>query len=250
MLFALASYALAVTFARAGYLGYAGAMSVLGIAASIRLARQRAWKPGRVAIAIALPLAGMAVIIPIMTSSFMQSRIATTQADANVRMHHWTEAIDMMDSGVTTALFGMGLGSFPRTYPLKAPRNEVPATFSYQREGDNGFVRLGSGRMLYLGQRVSVEAGQSYTLSLDMRSESARRLVAAPAARKEQFVLVSLQVADFRGKKPSANWQHHEVKFNSEAVGSGSWLVRRPVALSLHNPGTVTPLSTWITFIF
>src|SRR5262249_60981336 len=64
-LFAVASYALAMTFTRGGYVGYCGALGVLAVSAVIYWVRQRAWRLGPVVVAGALGLAGLAVMVPI-----------------------------------------------------------------------------------------------------------------------------------------------------------------------------------------
>ena len=168
----LGSYALGVTFTRGGYIGYAGAIAVLVVAFVLRW-----WRPGvsklrGIAVAIVLALAGIAILVPIVTGSFMSARLAGTQREAVTRTEHWAGALNMIDPGVSTALLGMGLGAFPRTVLFKDP-DAASATFSYARERDNGFVRLGSGRPLYLDQRVAVAPGTDYTLSLDLRSAQA-----------------------------------------------------------------------------
>ena len=63
----LASYALAVTFARGGYVGYVGAVAVLVLAVAIPWLRQRAGNVGRLAVAAVLGLAGLAVVMPIVS---------------------------------------------------------------------------------------------------------------------------------------------------------------------------------------
>src|SRR5437764_3948961 len=71
LLFALASYALGVTFTRGGYIGYAGAIAVLVVAFVLRWLRPGAWKLRGAAVAIVLALAGIAILVPIVTGSFM-----------------------------------------------------------------------------------------------------------------------------------------------------------------------------------
>ena len=235
-LFALASYALAVTFTRGGYVGYFGAILVLAIALIIHGVRQRAWKVRRIAIASLLSLAGLIVLVPIMLGPFMQGRLASSHGDADVRMRHWARAIDMMDRQWSTTLFGMGLGSFPRTFLVNA-RDDASATFSYRNEDGNGFVRLGSGKPLYFGQRVAIEAGKNYTLEVDLRSSRPlARLDASLCEKSEQnsFECTNMQ---FEVKEPGTTWAHNEVKLNSARVGLalGRLPLQRPVFLSFSN---------------
>ena len=233
-LFGLASYALAVTFARGGYVGYAGAIGVLGIATMVHWMRQGAWNGGRIAIAAVLGLAGVAVMLPIVSGSFMQARLAGTQTEAVTRTQHWAQAIRMIDDGAWTAGFGMGLGTFPRTVLFK-DHDAASATYSYAREGGNGFVRLGSGKPLYLGQRVSVVPGKKYTLALDLRSASPNAAVNVSLCEKSHQQSFRCKEASFQMNAAGTGWQHHEAVLDSEQIGAGLRLLRRPVVLSLAN---------------
>ena len=238
VLFALASYALAVTFTRGGYVGYCGAMGVLGVGAAIHFLRLREWKVGRIVFAALPVLIGLAVMLPVVSGSFMEERLARTQTDSTTRTQHWAEAIEMMDANLTAKVFGMGLGSFPGTVLVKDP-TAASATFSYRQEGGNGFVRLGSGKALYLDQRVPVEAEKNYTLSLDLRSLDPKAEVGVPVCEKSlQYSSRCIRLS-FRLKAAGTNWEHHEITFSSEELGAGPWLSRRPVVLSLvnSNPG-------------
>ena len=86
-----------------------------------------------VAVAAAIPVLAplAAVVVAVLTGSYMQSRIASLRGDAETRRQHWAEVVGMMNDDSLTTLFGMGLGSFPLTYLLKNPRGVVPATFRY-----------------------------------------------------------------------------------------------------------------------
>jgi hypothetical protein len=118
-LFMLASYAIGVTFTRGAYVGYCGALVLMGIAMGCRGLRQPNWKLKRVAILAVLAAMGLAMMMPIVSGSFMEARLAGTQTQATTRMQRWTRTIDMMDKDLTTALFGMGLGRFPREFLYK-----------------------------------------------------------------------------------------------------------------------------------
>ena len=233
-LFLLASYALGVTFTRGGYVGYFGALVLMGVAMAGRGLRQRNWQLKRVATVTVLVAAGLALMIPILSGSFMETRLAGTQAEATTRMRHWTRTVDMMDKELTTALFGMGLGSFPRTFLFKYP-DVASATFSYEREDGNRFLRLGSGKPLYLDQRVPIAAEQSYTLSLDLRSADPEARVAVTLCEKSVQYSFGCKAASLQLSATATGWEHREIKLESGEVGSGSSLFRRPVAFSVAN---------------
>jgi hypothetical protein len=239
-LFILASYSLGVTFTRGAYVGYFAVLILLGIGLACHWSRHQTRHVGSFTTVAAIVAIGVAVLIPILSGSFMETRFARTQAEATTRTQHWARAIEMMDWAPSTTLFGMGLGSFPRTLLFKHP-DAASATFSYAREDGGGFLRLGSGRPLYLDQRVSVAPGASYTLALDIRSSSPRAKVDVTLCEKSVQHSFRCKAASVHRGAIATGWVHHEVTISSEQVGSGLWPLRRPVALSLANsqPGSV-----------
>jgi len=206
----------------------------MGIGMACHGLRQPNWKLKRVALPAVLGATGLAVMVPILSGSFMEARVAGTQTEANTRMQHWARTIDMMDKDLTTTLFGMGLGSFPRTF-LFEQRDAASATFSYEREDGNGFLRLGSGKPLYLDQRVPVVADRRYRLSLDMRSSDPEAKLAVTLCEKSVQYSFRCKALSFQRRATARTWEHREVELNSEQVGSGPWLLQRPVALSIAN---------------
>jgi VanZ family protein len=235
-LFVLTSYALGVTFARGGYVGYCGALGVLVIATAIYFLRQRAWKlPQLAGAAVALAVAGVAVVIPIVTGSYMESRLAGSRAEAQTRTGHWLRAIEMRDSSALTELVGMGLGSFPRTVLFK-DNDSASATFSFEREGSNGFLRLGSGRPLYVSQRVSAVGGEHYALSLDLRSASPNARVDVFLCEKSAQQSFSCTTQTIPVRSPGKGWEHAQATLDAHEIESRPWFRRRPIVLSLENP--------------
>jgi hypothetical protein len=165
----------------------------------------------------------------------MEARLSGTQAEASTRARHWARTIDMMDKDPVTRLFGMGLGTFPRTFVLKRPE-AASATFRYMREGDNGYLRLGSGRPLYLDQRVAINPGETYSLTLEMRSsDPAARLIALLCEKSVQYSFRCRSVS-LHAEAPAGAWSRRDVTLAAGDTGSGSWPLRAPVVLSLTNP--------------
>ena len=234
-LFVLATYAVGVTFTRGAYVGYAAAFVVLCIALARHRSPPRDGRWARIATVAVLAGIGIAVLLPIVSGSFMEARLAGTQSEAATRVRHWTRTLDMMDKDWRTTLFGMGLGSFPRTF-LFRHADAASGTFRYERENDNQFLRLGSGRPLYLDQRVDVSPSATYTLSLDMRSSDASARLDALLCEKSIQYSFRCQVATFQDRAGTGSWAHRESALESGDVGSGPWPLRRPTALSLTNP--------------
>lgn len=242
MLFGAASYALAVTFARAGYLGYIGALGVMALAFVVQWLRRRAASPLRLAVVSGCVAAAGVAMIPIVTGKYMQARFATTQSDWDMRTNHWLASIDMMDEGLTTTLLGMGLGSFPRTYLFKGPLGTASATLSFQGEGDSAFVRLGSGRALYLDQRVATEPWARYTLSFDVRSADEKGVLVITLCEKKELFSYNCKWNSFEAASASGSWRRHQLTIDTERVGQGAWYARRPVVLGVHKSGGVQPI--------
>jgi VanZ family protein len=235
-LFTAASYAMAVTFTRGGYVGYGGALLVLAITAVTHALRARATPAATV---MAVAVAGMAVagatgMLAIASSPFMEARVAASKADAGTRTGHWQRAYDMMDPNLTTTLLGMGLGNFPGTLLVKQ-REAASATFSYPREAGNSFVRLGSGRALYLDQRVPMAGGKRYTLSVDLRSPDPKAGVSVSLCEKSLQASFACERVNFNIDAPGSAWQRKTATVNADSLGSRIGLLQRPVALSLSN---------------
>lgn len=233
-LFALASYAMAVTFTRGGYVGYCGALLILALTAVAHGRRAHAKSAVSTIVVAGMAVAGLAVMLAIATSPFMEARLAAAKTDAGTRTGHWQNAYDMMDPNPGTTLFGMGLGTFPGTLLVKA-RETASATFSYQRDAGNGFVRLGSGNPLYLDQRVAAEGGKRFKFSADLRSAHPKASVTASLCEKSLQTSFACERVTLTVDKPGPAWEHKEAMINADQLGSGAWFARRPVLLGLSN---------------
>lgn len=231
-----ATYALMVTFSRAGYAGFAVAASVAVLfAAKARIHGSLWWwiAPG---VVIA---ASLAIAVPIYTGSFAQERVAKSGADLAVRMAHWRDTLAMRDSGVMTELFGMGLGRFPETHYWNSSEPKASG-YRLEREGDNTFLRLGAGYPLYIEQMVSAEPQREYTPQLSIRSLHPDALVTFSLC--EKWLLTSGQCV-FQAvgiSTPGQQWQQREFRLASGDVGVGKGLARPPVKLSFYNASAVS----------
>lgn len=240
-LFGLASYALLVTFARGGYLGYAGALGIVGVSALLHALRNRVLPVRAVIISVLLLATGIALSIPVLEGTYMQTRWAAVGQDAGVRSKHWRDAIAIMDDGPRAILFGMGLGRFPETYFYRSPEGKVSGTFRFSREAGNVYLSLGAGESLYYGQRVPVEPGRSYAIELDVRSANPGAELTLPLCQKSILYSYDCEWKTLSVKGANSGWNHHRLEISSGALGKGHWYQRRPVELALVNlkPGTV-----------
>ncbi len=241
-LFIAAVYVLMVTFARGGY--GAGALAlgvVIGLLARGRKPRRAALVSGGVALLLTAALAAS-----VLGGRFAQQRLATSAADLDTRSAHWRETLRLMDPGAGTTLFGMGLGRFPDTWRLGNASGHAPASFAYGRDaaekGGATYLRLGAGDTLYVEQFVDLRPQRPYRLALAARSPGGPAQLNALLCERTYFISYGCVSATFAVPGPA--WAPLQASLNSQALGAGGALSRRPVKLSLENttPGTVIEL--------
>lgn len=234
VLYAGAAYAMLVTYSRAGYLALVVVTFLVALGALASRRHDARWRWGFLA---ALVIALMGVVTPIVRGSFSESRLAHSGSDLDVRFSHWRADMSMRDPGLVTRLFGMGLGSFPATYYMKNTQGVRPGNFSFRRERDNRFLRLGGGDSLYMGQRVTTTPHTPYVLSLDVRNPSPVNTVLKIFVCEKQL-LYSYRCQGAAVKVPAAedSWQHRDLILDTGDVGIGHWYTRRPVEFSLSDP--------------
>lgn len=237
-LFAGGLYTLLVTFSRGGYIALSLAFAVLLIAL---LARHKSrphggWKP----YALALLVLGIvpAMALPVLNGSLIQQRFSVAERDKDSRSAHWRDAVAMMDDTVPTALFGMGLGSYPRTFFWLNNENAKPGTYRIEREADNAYLRLRGGDALFFGQYVAIKPHTDYRLLMDLRSAGDN--LALSASLCEKSLQYSFRCGAVDNPVAGHEWTHSWQVINSGEIGATSadigfgWL-RRPVQLSLYN---------------
>lgn len=250
LLFLGATYALMVTFSRAGYAGYAVALGGASLVALLAprhgparsassLAAGGEGGAGvvtlkRWAVPVGLLALGVVVALPIYSGSFAQERLSRLTEDLAARRAHWLDALAMRDGGLSSTLFGMGLGRFPETHYW---RSSEPRAASYRLESDGGkpFLRLGAGLPLYMEQLVAARPHQDYVLHLALRG--ARPGATLSAALCEKWLLTSGRCASATAavRGDGKQWQDYEMILPTGGIGAGSKVLTAPVKLSLFN---------------
>ncbi|MBS3964743.1 MAG: VanZ family protein [Methylomonas sp.] len=252
MAFALSLYALLVSFSRGGAIGFAVALPVL-LAGLWWHGRARRMRSTRSLVWLVLIVATTAFLaLPVFKGELMQTRIDVTERDQDSRQHHWQTAIDMMDHGIITQVFGMGLGSFPRTFFWGNRENAHPASYRFgsehsDRDGDT-YLALRGGDALFFGQYIALLPHHTYRLAMRVRSPDSATGLAVPICEKSlqysfHCVTVDIDVA-------AGAWQSVERIFDSGSLGAASpdiaaGFLTRPVQMALYNgngPGKVVEI--------
>jgi hypothetical protein len=173
--------------------------------------------------------------VTILEGSFIQTRFSQVKRDLGVRERHWHDAVRLMDKGIATSLLGVGLGRYPESYFWKNSEGIRPATYRYENERGNVFLRLGSGDSLYMDQVLSLKPHQKYKLSVDLRSTTQNAALTAAICQKSMLDSFNCIWRTLKLASTDGTWQHQELEFDAGSVPSGPWFARRPVKLSLFN---------------
>ncbi|MDD2658797.1 MAG: VanZ family protein [Methylococcales bacterium] len=232
-LFILGLYTLLVTFSRGGYTGFVIGFMVLLFALFFSFKKQlRVTKRPL----FVLPLLAISLImaLPVLRGSMIQHRFNVIEQDRDSRAYHWRDALAMRDDDLATMLFGMGLGSYPRTFFWLNSENTHPATYEVANENGNNFLRMRGGDSLFMGQYLTIEPHTAYRLVLDVRGENKLGLSTSLCEKSVQY---SLRCSAVGAKTSGRGWDHVEQVINSNDVGErvAGGLLKRPVQLSFYN---------------
>lgn len=228
-------YALAVTYARGGYVAMGLVFLVLAIGWMLR--GKRVARTRTLPYVLVACLLGALMIAPILGGPFAQSRLAQSGRDAGVRMAHWQNALAIRDDGWRSELFGMGLGRYPVTHFYRSQESARSASFSYfQREGQRG-LSLGAGTPVYVEQKVQVRHDVAYQVQVMARSVSGAAGLNVLLCERTFFDSFGCTSASF---KLTDTWSDYQDRLTLS--WPGGW--GRPVTLSLENfaPGSVTEI--------
>ncbi|NOR69483.1 MAG: hypothetical protein GQ532_07280 [Methylomarinum sp.] len=240
-LFITSLYVLLVTFSRGPYFAFSIQLIMLSIFLFISRKKQQKlnWKNGGLIpiILLIIPL----VSIPVFKGDFIQQRFGQISDDFYIRTAHWNDAIQMMDDDIFTSLFGMGLGTYPKTYFLSNSENTIPATYAIIKDKDNNnFLRLWSGDSLYIEQKIDTKLNSKYILSVNYRSDTPPLILTVSIC--EKGLLYSFDCIWQKLHQPSEKdqWVQTSQLIDTKPTGSNSEtfigkLSKRPIKIALYN---------------
>lgn len=228
-------YTLLVTFSRGVYLAFAVSMVVLIIGAVINFKNRSGGVAGKIVLPVLLLIVVPIAFMPIVQGDLWQQRLSSISKDMQTRITHWQETLQLRDDSIATDLFGMGLGSYPRTYFLMTIADKPLATYQIESERDNNYLKLSAGGSLYLGQYIHLEPQTQYTLAADLRSDFDSVAVSAPICEKSLLYSFRCIGNVLTNTSIPGRWEHIEQTIDSSELAEDGRLSWRPVQLALAN---------------
>lgn len=250
---AMAVYAMLVTYSRVGYVALALGFTVVLLA---WVGKREALARGKkLLVFVGLLLAGVAVLTPLVSAGFAQYRLARSADDFTFRLHHWQQAVGLMNEGVLSKIVGDGFGQYPIHHLLYTDEGEIASRYRLKNEAGLNFLQMRAGKTAYLEQIVDIEPNQHYQLSLRLRrpefspldefgaAASSAKNTALTAFVCEKALLYSFGCIRLPVELAAVNsrWADVVLPFDSGQLGSGFW-PRRPVKLSLLSASGVVDI--------
>jgi len=238
ILFAVSTYALLMTFSRGGYLGIGVVWVVLFSCVLWRGAHFSSYRG--VVIGMLCLVAAAAATIPVFAGSYIRARFASVREDWHYRLMQAANTFAVMDNGWLTRIFGMGLGRYPAVFYLRRPLPITPATYTFEQEKNNLFLRLFPGSPLYFEQYVAVRSHSQYRLEIKIRAR-ARAVVHVHVCEKNLLYSFRCAAPIRYNVESSGKWAEQNAMVTTGEMGRGSgslgWMLARPVKFTLSAPG-------------
>jgi hypothetical protein len=230
-------YALAVTYARTGYLAGAAGMTVASFGWLVAHRRQ-----GRVAILAIVPLlALLAGFGAAASSGVMRDRFGQAAADLLTRESNWRAGWAVHDNGAMTMLFGMGLGTYQRAMLFRSSVNR-PSDLHLGSDDQGHYVTLRTETPFYFGQKVFLPPSGAVRLTLRFRAGDAKATLGVSLCDKMLVYSDNCRGKDFKAHALNT-WKSVATDMPVEGLGrSVLGLVGRPVELSLFGTAKGTTL--------
>lgn len=222
-------------------LDYSGAALVLLASVGLLLLGMRSasarWRrTASIALALALVTEVVAVVLG---GSFMRTRLETSERNFGSRLAHWRHGLEL-PSGTMEWLAGVGLGRLPGRYASSIPGEEFPGAAAVATdERGRAAVRLSGpptqaslGGLFALTQRVALQGGGAYRLSLDVRADAPTD-IAVDLCEQHLLYALECQGRFVRLRADVGRWQRHDVLLDGPDLSPGPSYAPRLGVLSL-----------------
>ncbi|HEX4504469.1 MAG TPA: hypothetical protein VH722_01965 [Alphaproteobacteria bacterium] len=183
----------------------------------------------------------IAVMFGLMGTSLVMSSIHRVGATVYHRLQSLDRRLALRDNTVKADLFGMGMGSFPRTVFSRAPDGQ--SNFGVYHDGGDAYLSLESGPQFFFGQKVPVRPGLTYTVNLVARAE--RLPTGVKVMLCEKYLLASQHCAiQVFQLARTDDWESLSAELNTDTMTRNAVFgpYHRPVDLALVSTEKNTPV--------
>ena len=171
---AAGAYALVVTSSRTGYAVGATGMAVVALLWPLASLRGRGARRIAAFLPVPLLLALAGVVGAAATETqFMTSRFKTVVPDLDLRVSNWQAGLAARDPGWRDALFGMGIGTYPRVAAARETGRAVPSNFVLRTENGKKYLSVLVRSRDYFGQKINLPPEGGLHLTLAVRPHGA-----------------------------------------------------------------------------
>ena len=238
ILFLLAAYAVAVTFARAGYAGLLVAVAVTAVAAGLRFGVALRARVLALLGMLVVVAAGLALLDYVKQDEFMSQRVDAEQIrdDWGTRVDHWRQALEPVFADNRSAWLGLGVGRFPAVNFWESVLQEHARVAAYaMNAGPDGVTLvLTPGRSLFFWQAVPVEPQSEYRVTVLAEGGGERPRLGVYLC--EKWVLYSRRCDKRRlDFDAGAGLEARETVVQAPAQRTSHGIFERPSKLILYN---------------
>ena len=171
VLAALGGLTLISTFARAGYLAAAAALTVLALLWLARRSRRSHFAPRTALGLIAAVVIGLTALVGVSRHGYMAQRFSTVLNEYATRTSNWRVGLSVRNNGMRDILFGMGLGTYPRVFAARDRGDETATGLQLATENGRNYLTIIDRSRFYFAQRVPVQIDRSYQVEVKVRTE-------------------------------------------------------------------------------
>jgi len=232
-----AGYALVVSYARAAYTAASVSTLTAGLGWAWAARHRHTGRASTLALSALLLLMIGGIVVAAVGSGFMAERLRTVVPDLADREGNWRGGLALRNDNPATALFGMGLGTYPRIVLARKPDERFPTNFVVAQDGGYRFLSLHAGLPTYFGQKVPVRPDRQYRVFAALRSPDGKGVLSVILCEKMLLYSANCRDTTFRSHLPRT-WENFGAAISSAGLDEDATLgwFKPPVELALFDP--------------